>query len=70
MFDNCMFETIADETNKYARNRIAHITNGRDPIEQIDDPSNRMYNRLYKWKDVNASDIKLFMAHVIVMFLI
>ena len=26
MFNNHMFETIADETNKYARNRIAHIT--------------------------------------------
>ena len=70
MFDNHMFETIADETNKYARNRIAHITNGRDPIQQMDGPSNRRYNRLYKWKDVNVSDIKLFMAHVIVMSLV
>ena len=70
MFDNHMFETIADETNKYARNRIAHITNGRNPIEQMDNPSNRRYKRLYKWKDVNALDIKLFMAHVIVMSLV
>ena len=36
----------------------------------MDDPSNRSCNRLYKWKDVNASDIKLFMAHVIVMSLV
>ena len=49
-----MFETIADKTNKYARNKIAHITNGRDPIEQMDDPSDRRYNRLYKWQDVNG----------------
>ena len=70
MFDNHMFETIADETNKYARNRIAHITNGRDPIEQMDDPFKRRYNRLYKWKDVNVQNIKLFMAHVIVMPLV
>ena len=41
MFDSHMFETIADETNKYARNRIAHITNGRDATEQMVDPSNR-----------------------------
>ena len=46
MFDDHMFETIADETNKYARNRIADIANGRDPIEQLDDPSNKRYNRL------------------------
>ena len=64
IFNNHMFETIADKTNRYVRNKIAHITNSRDPIEQMDDPSNRRYNRLYKWKDVNASDIKLFMAHV------
>ena len=70
MFNDRMFETIADEINKYARNRIAHIANSRDPIEQMDDPSNRRYNRLYKWKDVNVSDIKLFMAHVIVMSLV
>ena len=70
MFDDHMFEAIADETNKYARNRIAHIIDGRDSIEQMDDPSNRRYNRLYKWKDVNASEIKLFMTHVIVMSLV
>ena len=68
LFDDCMFETIADETNKYAKNRIAYITNG--PTEQMNDPSNRRYNRLYKWKNVNALDIKLFMAHVIVMSLV
>ena len=50
MFDHRMFETIADETNKYARNRIAHITNGRDPTEQKDDPSNRRYNGLQNEK--------------------
>ena len=70
MFDDHMFETIADKTNKYVRNKIGHITNGRDPTEQMDDPSNRRYNRLYKWKDVNASDIKIFMAHVIIMYLV
>ena len=25
-FDNCMFETIADQTNAYARSRISSIT--------------------------------------------
>ena len=42
----------------------------RDLIQQLDDPTNKKHNRLHSWKDVNAADIKLFMAHVIVMSLI
>ena len=39
-FDDHMFETIADQTNASARNRISSITHGRDPIQQLDDPTN------------------------------
>ena len=53
-----MFETIADQTNASARNRISSITHGRDLIQQR------------SWKDLNVADIKLFMAHVIVMSLV
>ena len=42
----------------------------RDPIQQLDDPTNKKYNRLHSWKDVNVADIKLFMAHVIFMSLV
>ena len=66
-FDNCMFETIADQTNSYARNRISSIMQGRDPIQQLDGLTNKKHNRLHSWKDLNAADIKLFMAHIIVM---
>ena len=69
-FDYCMFETIADQTNCYARNRISSITWGRDLIQQPDDPTNKKHNHLHSWKDLNAADIKLFMAHVIVMSLV
>ena len=69
-FDDCMFETIADQTNAYARNRISSIMWGRDPIQQLDYPTNKKHNRLHSWKDLNVADIKLFMAHVIVMSLV
>ena len=64
MFDTRMFETIADETNQYAQSRIRNFTQGRDPIQQMVHPDNKKYNRLYQWKDVNSSDIKIFMAAV------
>ena len=40
---------------------------GRDLIQQLDDPTNKKHNHLHSGKDLNAADIKLFMAHVIVM---
>ena len=69
MFDTHMFETIADETNQYARSQIRNFTQGRDPIQQMVHPHNKKYNYLYQWKDVNSSDIKIFMAHIIFMSL-
>ena len=69
-FDDHMFETIADQTNDYARDRISSIMCGRDLIQQLDDPTNKKHNRLDCWKDINAIDIKLFMAHDIVISLV
>ena len=65
-----MFETIADQTNAYARNKISSITCGRDLIQQLNDPTNKKHNHIHSWKDLNAADIKLFMAHIIVMSLV
>ena len=65
-----MFETIEDQTNAYARNRISSIMHGRDLIQQLDDPTNKKHNRLHSCKDLNAADIKLFMTNVIVMSLV
>ena len=64
-----MFKTIADQTNAYATNRISSIMHGRDLIQQLDDPTNKKHSHLHSWKDVNATNIKLLMAQVIVMSL-
>ena len=69
-FDDHVFETVADQTNSYARNRTSLMTQGRDMIQQLDDPTNKKHNHLHSWKDLNAADIKLFMAHVIVLSLV
>ena len=65
-----MFKIIADHTNTNARNRISSIMHGRYPKQQLGDPTNKKHNRLHSCKDINATDIKLFMAHVIVMSLV
>ena len=41
-----------------------------DPIELLDQPGYQRHHRLYNWMDVYASDIKIFLAHVIVMGLL
>ena len=69
-FDDHIFKTIAHQTNASARNRISSIMCGRDPIQQLNDPTNKKHNHLHSWKDINAANIKLFMAHVIVMSLV
>ena len=66
MFDERMFQTIADETNSYARNQIRTIGHRMDAFQQIDRATYRMYN----WKAINALDIKHFMGHVIVMSIV
>ena len=70
LFDSSMFETIADQTNSYARDRITRIHQGRDPIQQLTHENNRRHNRMYNYKDVNASDIRIFMGHVLLMSLV
>ena len=41
-----------------------------DAIQLLDQPGYRRHHRLCNWTDVNASDIKIFLAHVIVMGLV
>ena len=69
-FDDHMFKAIAEQTNAYAMNRIFSIMHDRDLIQQLDDPTNKKHSHLHSWKDLNAADIKLLMAHVIVMSLV
>ena len=67
LFDDRMFTIIAEEMNNYARQQIGKIMGGRDEIEQIEHYSHKRHARLGTWKDVNESDIKIFIAHLLVM---
>ena len=67
LFDNRMFTIMAEETNNYARQQIMRIMGGRDQIQQIKHYSHKRHARLGTWRDVNESDIKIFMAHILIM---
>ena len=67
LFDQHMFTIIAEETNNYARQQISRIMDGRDQIEQMEHHSHRRHARLGTWRDVNEADIKIFIAHILVM---
>ena len=67
LFDNRMFTIMAEETNNYARQQITRIMGGRDQIQQIEHYSHKIHTKLGTWRDVNESDIKIFMAHILIM---
>ena len=67
LFDNRMFTIMAEETNNYARQQIMRIMGGRDQIQQIEHYSHKRHARLGTWRDVNESDIKIFIAHILIM---
>ena len=69
-FDTNMWTTIAEETNRYARQTIAKNQGGNDIIEATSIGNVKKYSRLNNWKDVNEGDIKVFMAHIIVLGLV
>ena len=58
---------MADKTNNYACKKIHEILQERDHFQQIDHHSYRQHARLGTWRDVNSSDIKIFIAHLLVM---
>ena len=67
LFDDRMYTIIAEETNKYARHQIMKVMGNRDPFQHMDHYSYRKHARLHTWKDLNSSDIKIFIAHLLVM---
>lgn len=70
LFDTSMWETIADETNQYARENIKSARNGRDAAEDMLHHSHVRHARKNSWKDVNSADIQMFFAHLIIMGLV
>ena len=67
IFDDRMFTIMAEETNNYAQKKICEIMQGRDHFQQIDHHSHRQHARLRTWRDINASNIKIFIGHLLVM---
>ena len=62
-----MFTIMAEETSNYAHQQIRRIMGGRDQIQQIEHYSHKRHARLGTWRDVNESDIKIFIAHILIM---
>ena len=67
MFDDRIFTIMVEETNNYACKKIHEILQGRDHFQQIDHHSYHQHARLGTWRDVNSSNIKIFIAHLLVM---
>ena len=55
------FNQLFDKS--YAHDKISNVLQGRNQFEQIDHYSNRQHARLGSWKNLNESDIKIFIAH-------
>ena len=47
--------------------KIHSVLGETDPFQQIEHYSHKRHARLGSWKDMNASDIKIFIAHLLVM---
>ena len=62
-----MLTIVADATYEYAQKKIHSILGNRDPFQQIEYHSHRRHALLGSWKDMNASNIKIFIAHLLVM---
>ena len=66
-FDDRMFTIIADATNDYTHKKIRSLLKDRDAFQQLEHHSHKRHARLSTWKDMNASDIKILIAHLLVM---
>ena len=67
LFNERMWVTIAEQTNVYARQKIRKARGNRDVIDATTHHSHKKHSRLNSWKDINACDVKVFMAHVMLM---
>ena len=65
LFDANMWEHIADQTNSYAHKKRRQ--QGADAFQQMQDANYKPRSRLNDWKDVTASELKIFVAHLFIM---
>ena len=62
-----MFTIIAEQMNNYAHQQISRIMGSRDQIQQIEHYSHKRHTGLGTWKDINEADIKIYIAHLLIM---
>ena len=65
LFDHAMWETIADNTNSYAHKKRRNL--GENALQQMENPNYRRRSRLNDWKDIESKELKVFVAHLLIM---
>ena len=68
LFDTRMWEQIAQSTNEDAHKKITQL--GTDPLQLMEHPNYAPHARTNFWRDVSADELKVFVAHLIVMGII
>ena len=68
LFDERMWTIVADATNVYARSK--RVTEHGDRCTDPTHPDYKKFCRLNGWVDVTPSDIKMFLAHILIMGLV
>ena len=68
LFDERMWTIIADATNVYARSK--RVTQHGNCCTDPTHPDYKKFCRLNRWIDVTPSDIKMFLAHILIMGLV
>lgn len=65
LFDESMWTILSENTNLYAFKRKRLL--GNCPIEAMDNSAYKKFARLNTWKNVSESELKVFVAHLLVM---
>ena len=68
LFDDRMWTVLADSTNMYARSKSTRGRGNRclDPTH----PEYKKHCHLNSWSDCSTGDIKMFLAHILIMGLV
>ena len=68
LFDERMWNQLSGETNRYAAHKRASM--GSDAFSEANHENFRPFARLNKWTETNPAELKVWVAHLIVMGLI
>ena len=68
MFDDSMWGEICAQMNAYAEKRKESL--GSDAIARSDHPDYKKHSRLNFWKAIDCNDLRIFVAHLIILGLI